>query len=250
MPDAPRRILVICLRRIGDVLLATPLIRSLKRAYPQAAVDALVFAGTEGVLHGNPDLHRVHRWPQRGSLADSWKAMAPLFRSYQLALALQPSDRAHYAALWAAPRRAVILAHGDGFKRRLAQWSVAHDPARLHTVVQHLQLADALGIPRCAEVVPPLLASPDGSAAAVWKAGPQDYAVVHPAPMYRYKAWPDDHWRQLVAWLQRPPCVQVTELLGHQARHSSWQASQSQLRFHLSLLGSDVRHPRLTDFRG
>ncbi|HEU5283490.1 MAG TPA: LPS core biosynthesis protein, partial [Burkholderiales bacterium] len=39
----PRTILVVVTRRIGDVLLATPLIRSLKRAWPGAAVDCLVF---------------------------------------------------------------------------------------------------------------------------------------------------------------------------------------------------------------
>ena len=39
-------------RRIVD---ATPLIRSVKRAFPESAIDVLVFAGTEGILTGNPD---------------------------------------------------------------------------------------------------------------------------------------------------------------------------------------------------
>jgi heptosyltransferase-3 len=40
------RVLVVVLRRLGDVLLTTPFIRSIKEAYPQASIDALVFAGT------------------------------------------------------------------------------------------------------------------------------------------------------------------------------------------------------------
>ena len=36
MSTAPSSILVVCTRRIGDVLLTTPLIRSLREAWPEA----------------------------------------------------------------------------------------------------------------------------------------------------------------------------------------------------------------------
>ncbi|MGH8720430.1 MAG: glycosyltransferase family 9 protein [Burkholderiales bacterium] len=38
---APRSILVISLRFMGDVLLTTPLIRSLREAHPRAAIEGL-----------------------------------------------------------------------------------------------------------------------------------------------------------------------------------------------------------------
>ena len=46
----PRKILVIITRRLGDVLLATPLIRTIREAWPAAAIDVLVFKGTEGII--------------------------------------------------------------------------------------------------------------------------------------------------------------------------------------------------------
>ena len=82
MTKPPARILVVALRRLGDVLLVTPLIRSLKRAWPDAAIDALVFAGTEGILAGNPDLHRRrHDAAAAGRFANARaaaQAVAPL----------------------------------------------------------------------------------------------------------------------------------------------------------------------------
>ena len=65
------RILVVALRRLGDVLLTTPLIRSLKQAFPDASIDALVYAGTEGVLTGNPDLKNVMTVPARPKRGDT-----------------------------------------------------------------------------------------------------------------------------------------------------------------------------------
>ena len=41
--DQRPRILVITMRRLGDVLLMTPLVRALKRGFPGSCVDALVF---------------------------------------------------------------------------------------------------------------------------------------------------------------------------------------------------------------
>ena len=52
MAGDPSRILVISLRRIGDLLLTTPLIRSLRRAWPNSEIDVLVFANTAGIVAG------------------------------------------------------------------------------------------------------------------------------------------------------------------------------------------------------
>ena len=54
LPARPR-VLVITLRRLGDVLLTTPLIRSIRGGFPDATLDVLVFRGSEGMHSGNPD---------------------------------------------------------------------------------------------------------------------------------------------------------------------------------------------------
>ena len=69
MIATPSRILVISLRRFGDLLLTTPLIRSLRRARPDAEIDVLAFANTAGIVAGNPDINRVITMPERPKLS-------------------------------------------------------------------------------------------------------------------------------------------------------------------------------------
>jgi len=54
-----RKILVIKLRHIGDVLLTIPAIRALRDTFPSAGITALVNSGTEDALKGNPLIHEI-----------------------------------------------------------------------------------------------------------------------------------------------------------------------------------------------
>ncbi|MGB7258130.1 MAG: glycosyltransferase family 9 protein [Pseudolabrys sp.] len=193
LPPRPR-ILVIALRRIGDVLLTTPLIRSLRRARPDAAIDALVFADTAGILEGNPDLDAVVTMPERPNAAQSLALAARLWRRYALAVTTQCGDRPAFFAYVAGRVRVgpVEDTVNGRFKRALYTRSVPYK-AGVHRVEEILQLADALGITRVPELV-----APAGEALDV-PGG--DYAVIHAAPMFRYKQWTEKGWRELAAAL-------------------------------------------------
>ena len=58
-------ILIIQTAFIGDVVLATPLIEKLRRAYPHAQIDFLLRKGNEGLLHGHPHLREVLIWDKK-----------------------------------------------------------------------------------------------------------------------------------------------------------------------------------------
>src|ERR1700685_3930633 len=92
LPARPR-ILVVTLRRIGDALLTTPLVRSIRRAWPDATLDILVYAASAGILKGNPDIDIIIAIPPVSSLAASLKLMAQLYRRYDLAVSTQSGDR-------------------------------------------------------------------------------------------------------------------------------------------------------------
>ena len=192
------RVLVVILRRLGDVLLTTPLIRSIKRAYPQAAIDALVFAGTEGVLAGNPDIAEIITMPARPRLADTLSLSAGLFRRYDLAVSAQTGDRPIAFAVMAG-RHSVGPVEPEGLasaiKRGLLGRSYIRNRGE-HRVVDILRLADAIGIPAHRDVVCP------PPAPRVQLTPAQPYAVIHAAPMFVYKRWTADGWGALAAALR------------------------------------------------
>jgi heptosyltransferase-3 len=192
LPARPR-VLVVALRRIGDVLLTTPLVRSLRRAWPDAHLDMLVFADTAGILQGNPDIDTVMSMPSKDDRGAGLALAARLAKRYDLAVSTQSGDRPTFFAAIAG-RRSLAPVEGGSmmsvFKRNILSMGVPVLPG-LHRVEEMLRLADALGIARVAEVVCPADASREGFVPGV------PYAVLHPAPMFRYKRWTDEGWRMV-----------------------------------------------------
>ena len=192
LPGDPR-ILVVVLRRIGDVLLTTPLIRSLRREWPNATVDVLVFEGTAGIIAGNPDVNNVISVPERPGPIAALALIYRLLRRYDLAIATQSGDRPNFFAFVAGRKRVgVISADGIGskIKKSLLERSVVATD-KIHRVELMLRLADVLGIARVSETVAPRTNVTEVAASA------ERYAVVHATPMYAYKQWTRDGWRKL-----------------------------------------------------
>lgn len=62
---APRRILLVRLGAIGDVVMASGLLPALSSAYPKAQISWLTDTAHADLLRGNPFLYRLHLWPRR-----------------------------------------------------------------------------------------------------------------------------------------------------------------------------------------
>ena len=208
LSDLPRkpRILVITLRRLGDVLLTTPLVRTLRCGFPDARLEMLVFAGSERILKGNPDIDDILTMHPRATISESIALLRKIFRRYDLVVSTQAGDRPTFWA-WLAGRRRIglVAAHGGGWKRLLLDDAVAAEPEQ-HRVSELLRLSDCLGLERQPSQVPPQ------GAASTAIVPPRPYAVIHINPLYRYKRWTDAGWRGLARALsERALAVVATE---------------------------------------
>lgn len=88
----PSSVLLIKLRHHGDVLLATPVARTLKDCFPKCHVDFLVYEGTEQLLKGNSDIRDVFLWHRRGVGPNRSNRWSRLWKIFQLFLQLRRRD--------------------------------------------------------------------------------------------------------------------------------------------------------------
>ena len=197
LPARPR-ILVITLRRLGDVLLTTPLIRSIRRGFRCAALDVLVFRGSDAILSGNPDIDKIIIMAERPSLGETLALVRDLFRRYDLAVCTQPGDRPTFFAMLAGRRRVGLVPRpggtGSGWKRHAHHVAIVPE-LDTHRVTQLMAFCDALGLDRGTEIVCPADSDTRNAPSR------EPYAVLHANPFYQYKRWTDAGWRAVAGGL-------------------------------------------------
>ena len=206
LQPTPRRILVIAMRYLGDVLLITPLLHSLRQAYPDARIDVLVFRNTAVMLEGNPDINHIITTPNRPRLVDYRHLLCQLFRRYDLAVATQAGDRSFLCLLFAAPLRISVVSQKNttGWWKRffVKYWTEFDD--NTHTVLQHLKLLDALNTEKHFALIPPQYSDIQQLVKQYpFIASNNDYVVLHPYPQWTYKQWTVDAWIEIGHYLHK-----------------------------------------------
>ena len=105
----PKKVLFIATRQIGDVLVTTPLISKARELWPDAQFHFLGYRGKLEMLKDNPDIAQTIETSDRPSLKEYLSLFFKLFQRYDLAVVTQPSDRAYFYGLVAAPKRVGVL---------------------------------------------------------------------------------------------------------------------------------------------
>jgi lipopolysaccharide heptosyltransferase II len=147
--NAPHRILVVDLDNIGDLLLATPAIRALRRSFPDATLDVLVTDYAAPVVAGNPYIDSVLTCGKRiveASLLEraalAWRVRR---RQYHLGVILE--------AHWGYAGFAELLLAVAGVPRRIGRdlgkhrglLTAAVQPRQQHWIDTYLEVVALVG---------------------------------------------------------------------------------------------------------
>ena len=167
-PAAPRRILLMRIERIGDLLMALPAIRDVRALAPHADIDLVVGSWNNGLAQAIPFVTRVLTmdagWLARGGAAQNLGSLVKTARSwaarqYDLAINFEPDLRSNYFLAQSGAKWTVGYRSGGG--GALLDVALDYDP-RAHTTANARRLVEAAfeQTADAASVAPALLAIP------------------------------------------------------------------------------------------
>jgi len=197
------RILVLQLKRLGDLILTTPAIRSLRSAYPASQITLVVDSASRDLLPGIQGLDDAWIYNRREPFG-FWHKLA--FRNFDLCLDFTCNDRsALIAFLSKAQRRFAFSSVGRKYHRAWIYNQLVTSSVRdQHTIDHYLQLAYAAGAPanyREAEVRLPAGLEASARSLRAELGVRNSYFVVHPGTARSEKFWLPERWAEVIQHL-------------------------------------------------
>jgi ADP-heptose:LPS heptosyltransferase len=200
IPAEVRRVLLIQTYGLGDVLLTTPVIRALARAFPGVQIDYVSHAPGCDALTGNPYLTEIR--PIATSIGAQLALMWTLRRArYDVVLDLLSNPRSAQLA-WATGAPARIGIRGRGPRNHLYTLILPRETPQVYSARQKLRFLEPLGIdPASVEDVS--LDITIGPAEHAWAAevferlgltGGAPVVAVSPVSKESYKQWGAERW--------------------------------------------------------
>lgn len=200
----PARILVVTLRYLGDTLLVTPLLNSLKKAYPDTQLDVLVYENTASILAGNPAISKLITVVQKPTWQQQQALFKQIFRHYDLAINTQTGDKPTLYSVVAASKRIGFVPQKPQtgwFKRYFYTRWLEFDTQKTHTVLELLKLCQLLAISPFYQLTAPQVVDETFNVSDFISA--TNYVVLHPMPQWRYKQWTQEGWAAIADYCQQ-----------------------------------------------
>lgn len=197
-----KHVLIIKLRYIGDVLLATPTVRAIKAALPDVRVTMMVNRGTEDVLSGNLDLEEVVVL-DKGSLGAQSRLIAGLrSRRFDTVIDLTDGDRSAFLS-WISGA-SIRIGFNDEHRWRGKYYTqvVQSMPEVQHRIDRDLEALKPMSIQADSKdlqlrVTPEEVHSADQLLDQLGVQRSQSIVILQPGARYWFKAWPPERFAEL-----------------------------------------------------
>lgn len=219
-------ILLIQLKRIGDLVLTTPAIAAVREKFPRAKLSLAVSSGCEELLPAIPGIDRA--LIVRGNVKDAAKWFAVAARRFGYCVDFTHNDRSAFLTMLSGASKRITASHVELQSRlraksynRLVQTKLR----ALHTVDTHLALVESLGIHDASPLI--RLAVPEATLTATNQLVSDhhvhsDFVLVHPGTARVEKFWEPERWAEIIDHAVRElqlPCVLTGAASGAEQAH-------------------------------
>lgn len=153
----PSKILIVRLRRAGDIIMTTPAVTLLRKHFPAAKLAYLVEEPFRRLVEGNPDLDRVIAVSPKPPFADFIRLIREVrHEAYDILIDLHGGPRASWITFWSGAK--VKAGYEIKGKRFLYDVRVSRrgTGGPVHSVQNHANLVRALGAEFDDSEIPPL----------------------------------------------------------------------------------------------
>lgn len=228
------RILLIRLRKIGDVLLMVPAIRAFRQRFPEAFIAALVNAGTESMLSGNPLLDEIlifdPQWkklPFKQKIKKEWEFVRQVRqRRFDLAVNFTEGDRGAFLCLASGARFKVGVLKKDSsfwWKKFIFHQLIDLSTVAGHVIEQLLEIPRRLGIEIQDKKLEIFYDNNDKAKInqLLAEAGVKEKDIlvhIHPTSHWLFKCWRDEGMAEVIDALQEKNELRVVLTGGPDSR--------------------------------
>lgn len=202
MDRVPGKVLCIAFKYLGDVAVALPAIRALKRHWPQTQLHVLVAEEAAPLAQTLPWIDRVWPLPRtrgKARLLDSWPIVRALREeNFDLSLDFIGNDRGALLSLAVGATVRIGLGAPRGFRgRRLCYHQIVPEaPLDWHETRRHLHFLRCVGLSADAPLALELHAAPHLASTAATIL-PEGTVIGHVTTSKPLKEWPVPHWLAL-----------------------------------------------------
>jgi lipopolysaccharide heptosyltransferase II len=146
-PSQIKKILLIRLRRIGDVILTTPAVTTLRQCFPASSISYIVERPYRELVEGNPNLDKVIVLEKKQGLKDFFRLIRLIRKEkYDAVLDFHGGPRASLITLFS--RAKLKVGYRIKYKNFIYDIKLPRRPEQgyFHSVENHINLVKALGV--------------------------------------------------------------------------------------------------------
>ena len=195
-------ILLLQLKRIGDLILTTPSIAALRERFPDAHLSLVVSPASRELLPAIAGIDKVYT--VRGKTNDAFDWIALSLGRFDYCLDFTRNDRSAFLTFLSGAKKRVTSDHPKlRMKMRAKSYNEFVDApvGTLHTVDYHLSLLKVLGIEEASRAIrlqlPESIVQKAEQLLTAAQAG-DDFVIFHPGSARAEKFWEANRWAEVI----------------------------------------------------